>query len=538
MHHFIFPTQDTWISSGSSKIDGTSFKDQNFGKDQILEVKKEFYNHSFDYPTRALLQFDGTDFTAMSQSIVEGKITNPKFYLKLYEAEGNAEMTEEYKLVVQPISQSWTEGTGKFGDRPKNTNGCSWENRSNPLGGNELTWSSFSASGSSYASASLGFAHNPTGSLGLGSATTATDGADVIKVGGVSFFFVSESKGMPHDSDSIFVEFGHGAVAAGLVGAKAKLAKNMRDAINGHIISGTIDLKVSASLPVGSGGSIILSGSVAGTVGNITITTGSTSTTPLFISASVNNNATFNMTGGTDSQVAVTKNGPSVLNVSSSIKSFSNQSPDVEVDVSDMVNMWLGAVRPNDHVVSNHGMVIRFSGSQETDSETFGHLKFFSRNTHTIYQPKLEVRWDDHLPCTGSNTGSLTQLTSSGLADNYLYMRGLREEYREGERVKFRVGARKRYIQKTFNTSVQTISGSFIPESSGSYAIKDVATDEYIVPFSSYTSMSCDENGNYFNQWLDGFYPDRVYKIQLKLKTDDGQEQIFDDDFEFIIKRS
>ena len=70
-----------------------------------------------------------------------------------------------------------------------------------------------------------------------------------------------------------------------------------------------------------------------------------------------------------------------------------------------------------------------------------------------------------------------------------------------------------------------------------SHAIKDVATDEFIVPFSAYTSMSCDTNGMYFNQWLDGFYPDRVYKIQLKLKYDDEQEQVFDDDFEFIVKR-
>ena len=169
-------------------------------------------------------------------------------------------------------------------------------------------------------------------------------------------------------------------------------------------------------------------------------------------------------------------------------------------------------------------------------------LKFFSRNTHTIFSPRLEVRWDDHLPCTGSNTGSLTQLTSSGLADNFLYMKGLREEYKVGERVKFRVGARKRYIQKTFNTSVQTVTGSFIPEGSGSYAIKDVATDEFIVPFedidgNTYTKLSCDSESNYFIQWLDGFYPDRVYKILLKLKLDDGQEQTFDDDFEFIVKR-
>jgi hypothetical protein len=373
MHHFIFPTADTWISSGSSTITGESFKDQNFGRDQILEVKKFYYNNKFDHQTRALVNFAGTDFTNISKSIVNGDIVNPKFYLRLYEAEGNSELSEEYKLAVQPISQSWVEGTGKFEDRPKNTNGCSWDNRSNPIGGTELAWS-------------------------------------------------------------------------------------------------------------GSGGSQV------------------SSSYNSFLSASV--------------------------------QSFSNQSPDIEVEVTDMVNGWLK------EQYANNGMLIRFSGSQETDSSTFGHLKFFSRNTHTIFQPKLEVRWDDHKPITGSNTGSLTELTMSGLADNYLYMRGLREHYRENEKVKFRVGARKRYIQKSFSTSVLSVSGSFPAESSCSYAIKDVATDEYIVPFSGYTSMSCDSESPYFIQWLNGFYPDRVYKIQLKLKTDDGQEQIFDDDFEFVIKRS
>ena len=366
MHYFIYPTQDTWISSGSSKIDGTSFKDQNFGRDQILEVKKEFFNSSFDHPTRALVQFSGTDFTELSKSVADGTITNPTYFLKLFEAEGNAEIQGDYTLAIQPISQSWTEGTGKFGDRPKNTNGCSWENRSNPTGGTEVAWAN---------------------------------------------------------------------------------------------------------------------------------------------------------------------SGATVYTISSSTQTFSNQSADVEADVTDMVNMWINGQE------ENYGMLVSFSGSQETDTTTFGHLKFFSRNTHTIYQPKLEVRWDDHLPCTGSNTGSLNELTMSGLADNFLYMRGLREEYKEGERVKFRIGARKRYIQKTFSNSVQTVTGSFITEGKGLYAIKDVATDEFVVPFSAYTTMSCDTNGMYFNQWLDGFYPDRVYKFQLKLKYTDGQEQVFDDDFEFIVKR-
>ena len=365
MHHFIFSKQDTWISSGSNHIGGESFKDQNFGKDQILEVKKEFYNSSFDYPTRTLVQFSGTEFTAMSQSIVDGEITSPKFYLRLYESEGNKNTSTNYTLVFQPISESWTEGTGKSGDNPKNTNGCSWENSSNPSGGSVISWS----------------------------------------------------------------------------------------------------------------------------------------------------NA-----------------GATTLNVSSSVQTFFNQTPDIEVEVTNMVNGWLN------NQYSNNGMLVSFSASLETSASSVdAKLKFFSKNTHTIYPPKLEIRWDDS---TNNNNGDLTELSVTGLVESHLYIKGLRESYKENERVKFRIGARKKHIQKTFTESVHISSGSFIPAGSGSYAIKDVTTNDFIVPFSEYTSISCDTSGMYFNQWLDGFYPDRVYKILLKLKTNDSQEQIFDEDFEFIVKRN
>ena len=464
MHHFIFPSKDTWISSGSSTITGESFKDQNFGRDQILEVKKFFYNNSFNHQTRALINFSGTDFTEMSQSIVDGKITNPKFYLRLYEAEGNSEMTEEYKLAIQSISQSWIEGTGKFEDNPKNTNGCSWNNRSNAIGGTEVEWSTQTSVGNTFASGTL--------TIGRGNFENQE-----ITIGGVDFVFVTGSTAVfDNSSTEIFV----------LSGSTRDIsANNLTASINNS--SSLHGLSITASR--GGTGVVILSGSVAGTLGNHS----AASSSVLF---TFNGDKTKAVEGGTDTTTAVNANGPSVLNVSQSEQSFTNESADVEVDVTNMVNMWLQGQ------YSNYGMQIRFSGSQETDSSTFGHLKFFSSNTHTIYSPRLEVRWDDHSPCTGSNTGSLNELTMSGLADNFLYMRGLRESYKENDRVKFRVGARKRYIQKTFSNSVQTVTGSFISEGSGSYAIKDVATDEYIVPF-GYTSMSCDSEGPYFNQWLD-----------------------------------
>jgi hypothetical protein len=368
MHYFIYPTQDTWISSGSNRVTGVSEKDQNFGRDEILEVKKEFYNGSFDYPTRALIQFSGADFTFISESVANGTIApNPKFFLKLFEAEGNTDLADfDYTLSFQPISQSWTEGTGKFGDNPKVTEGCSWENRSNVRGGSAITWD--------------------------------TSGVDV-------------------------------------------------------------------------------------------------------------------------------------LSVSSSTQTFDDDSSDINVDISNMVNMWINGE------YDNHGTLIRFSTTQETDSTTQGKLKFFSRNTNTIFQPKLEVQWDDHVACSGSNTGSLNQITSSGLVNNDINMIGLKEFYRESDKVKFRLKAREKFVKKTFSTSYQTATGSYIPEKSGSYSIKDVASDETIVPFSDYTFLSCDSKSNYFIQWLNTFEPDRVYKIIYKLKYDDGQEEIIDNDFEFKIKR-
>ena len=42
-------------------------------------------------------------------------------------------------------------------------------------------------------------------------------------------------------------------------------------------------------------------------------------------------------------------------------------------------------------------------------------------------------------------------------------MIGLRNSYKADEKVKFRVGARKRYVTKTHTTSYQTLTGSFIP---------------------------------------------------------------------------
>tara|TARA_B100000214_G_scaffold371832_1_gene348950 strand:- start:247 stop:1419 length:1173 start_codon:yes stop_codon:yes gene_type:complete len=224
-------------------------------------------------------------------------------------------------------------------------------------------------------------------------------------------------------------------------------------------------------------------------------------------------------------------------------QSFSYESPDIRMDVTNLVHKWLSGStyvtnpEPFPNSIPNEGLVVKFTGSLEsTGSTDRGNLKFFSRNTHTIYPPKIEVVWDDHVG-PPNYTSSFTALDMSGETDNYVYVKGLRESYKETETAKFRVGARKKYVGRTFSTSVQTITGSFIAEGSGSYSIVDIHTGETIVPFGDYSLLSLDSGSMYFNQDLNSFQPNRIYKILVRVKYNDGQEIIYDDNSEFKVER-
>ena len=114
MHYSIFPTKTAWISSGSNLVTGVTQQDQNFGQDEILEVKKFFYNNSLNHHTRALLHFDINEISTSMASTVSGtipvpdsnNITSASVFLRLYEAEGNKDQSTEYALSAYPISES------------------------------------------------------------------------------------------------------------------------------------------------------------------------------------------------------------------------------------------------------------------------------------------------------------------------------------------------------------------------------------------------------------------------------------------------
>ena len=204
-------------------------------------------------------------------------------------------------------------------------------------------------------------------------------------------------------------------------------------------------------------------------------------------------------------------------------QSFSNESADIRMNVTAPIRYLLSESRAND------GLIIMRSGSQETDTNSYGTLKFFSRETNTVYQPRLEVVYDD----SSFNSTGLTELTTD---EGVVFVKNLKHEYSNKETPKIRVLGRTRYPVKTFSTQSNFKSINFLPTSSY-YGIKDAITDEFVVPYSSKgTKLSCDSNGNYLNLDMNSFMRERYYKLCFQVTQSDQSVVVYDENFYFKVK--
>ena len=140
MHRYFFTTKDAFINSGSDSITGEDYTDKNTGQDEVLELKKVFFNRDFSYNTRVLVQFDVDEIENYISSSVLSTTTDYKTNLRLWETKGTSGLSETYTIAAYPLSESWSEGVGKEGDVPKTTDGVSWKNRQYPAGGSEVNW--------------------------------------------------------------------------------------------------------------------------------------------------------------------------------------------------------------------------------------------------------------------------------------------------------------------------------------------------------------------------------------------------------------
>ena len=193
------------------------------------------------------------------------------------------------------------------------------------------------------------------------------------------------------------------------------------------------------------------------------------------------------------------------------------------MDVSQSISSWVEGDLPNE------GFILKHDSAKENDTIDYGQLKFFSKETNTIYQPKLRIGWDD----SSFITGSLTELTSD---DIHVTFKRLKTRYKVGSKPEIRVFGREKYPLKTYANEYSYTDVYYLPTSSY-YQIKDIITDEVIVPFGDYTKLSCDSNGNYFKLNLTNWEYNRDYYIEIKIDRDGVIEYFIDKDLTFTIEK-
>ena len=201
-------------------------------------------------------------------------------------------------------------------------------------------------------------------------------------------------------------------------------------------------------------------------------------------------------------------------------QSFNYQTADIEMDVKDMLKLWMSGSR------DNNGFIIKHSDTVENDTHDYGVVKVFSKETNTIYQPKIRVGWDDQLFVTAS----LTALTAS---DIKVGVSNFKKEYKLGTTPTIRIFGRELYPLKTFSNTFSYNNIKYLPKTTY-YQIKDFSSNDIIIPFSDYSKISCDSNGNYIKLNLSNWEAGRVYKIEFKIDMN-GDIQYIDEDMTFSI---
>jgi hypothetical protein len=175
------------------------------------------------------------------------------------------------------------------------------------------------------------------------------------------------------------------------------------------------------------------------------------------------------------------------------------------------------------------GFIIKHSSSLEFSTSSIFELKYFSTDTHTIYPPCLEFRWNDFLYSTGSLLTVNSDNISISLANN-------KGEFQEDSVNRFKINVRDKYPTRIFQTSSLYTNNKLLPSSSY-YAVKDIKTEELVIDFdTTFTKLSANSNGNYFDLYMSGLQPERYYSILIK-SIISGSTVVYEDSNFFKIIR-
>jgi hypothetical protein len=156
-------------------------------------------------------------------------------------------------------------------------------------------------------------------------------------------------------------------------------------------------------------------------------------------------------------------------------------------------------------------------------------LQYYSVDTHTIYPPTLELKWNDFTFNTGSSTQTI-------LTDPQAYISIMDNEgffYPESIQ-QFRVDSRPQFPPIIFQTASIYTTNYYLPTASY-WAIKDLDTNEYVIDFdTTYTKISADASSSFFTVYMNGLQPERYYTILIQT-TIGSTTRVFDSNYNFKV---
>ena len=205
---------------------------------------------------------------------------------------------------------------------------------------------------------------------------------------------------------------------------------------------------------------------------------------------------------------------------------------DTDIDITTIVqkhssSLFANQTYPNG--VNNFGYIIKQPDSVEVStSSSFGEMKYFSVDTHTIYPPKLCFKWDDS---SHSKQSSAKQSGELGIS---LYRN--QETYNQNSEATFRIHVRDKYPVRQFASSSNYLNPGYFTTASY-YSVRDAHTEEEVIPFDdNFTKLSADNDGMYFKLYMNGLQPERYYRVLFKHINNDGTI-IYDNNYHFKVVR-
>lgn len=192
---------------------------------------------------------------------------------------------------------------------------------------------------------------------------------------------------------------------------------------------------------------------------------------------------------------------------------------DVSIDVTDIISSYVAGTG------SFNGFVVKFPSIDETNQRNKGNIKFFSGNTHTIFEPRLEIKWEDQV----FTTGSLLPIPDGNIK---ITPKNLKESYTRSEIDRIYLIVRNPYPDKRFDSTQRYRNQYYLPSSSY-YRIIDAVSGIKLADFDVYSTINCDETGSYITLDTSGLTVDRYYNLELKIMNND---LVFFPEFNYTFK--